>query len=232
MAFDFSAVLRILPQFIIAGLIAILFYSEFKKPRVAKPILILIRGDLPATSGREDDQVQNPSTLYEHKPLDLGLYDSTIGNLHIIFLTVNLWILLSFLMIPLTSLKSIMPNLGQPMEFITYLILGVIFLITLTSTVVSRIDMSKYKLIGLLASGGVGAYLAFYLPVMAWASSYHTILKWVLVYCVIAVSLFGIYILSVMVNRKNTMNVAIIGSYASYAMTAAILTINMFQNAL
>lgn len=231
MPFDVTAALQILPQFIAAGIIAFIFYSEFKKPWKVKPKFFLVRENDPAVRGDLPTDGVRYTTDYESEHKSRGLLETQLGNVHLFFLTVNLWILLAFILIPLSNLGRVMPTFNYPTGTIVYIILAVLFLTALVSTVISRITMTKTKLVALLASGGVGAYLAFYLPFMQFVMDYTSILRWVFIYCTVAVSLFGIYTLSSMLQKRQTTNMAVIGSYAAYAMTAALLAFNLFQNA-
>lgn len=231
MAIDLTPVLKILPQFIISGIIAFIFYSEFKKPRKQKPKFFLAREVNPANNEINRDRTGNQVTAYKRDTPEKTLLQSPIGDAHIVFLTVNLWILLAFIMIPLTSLSRIMPSFTHPMGFVIYISLAAVFVLAFASTVVSRISMTRAKLIGLLLSGGVGAYLAFYLPFMQWVGDYVVILRWVIIYCTVAISLLGTYALSAVLKKRQATNVAVIGSYASYIMTAALLTMNVIQSA-
>lgn len=232
MPINFTAVLQILPQFIAAGIISFIFYAEFKKPRYHKPNFILVRENDPVDENRIVNDNMRPATIYEPDQSNTGLLNSQFGNAHIFFLTVNLWILLAFVLIPFSSLGRMMPSFAYPVRELVYLVLAIVFVTAVASTVISRISMTRSKLIILLLSAGVGAYMIFYLPIMQWASDYTIILRWVIIYCTVAVSLFGIYTLSYMLKKRQTTNIAVVGSYAAYFMTAALLTLNVFQNAL
>lgn len=236
MAFDFTPVLRILPQFIIAGIVAIVFYSEFKEPLLhgwGRPRFILVRGGVfsgsaATSSGVDESHTPNSSFYRENRKS----FISVLGSAHMVLLTVNLWIIMAIAILPEESITKIFPSITGNADILIYGFLAALFLATVVATVVSRINGTKLNLLILLAIGGVGAYLSFYLPFMQWVGDYQVILRAVMMYCVVAASVFGIYVMSSLVRKEQALRVAVIGSYLSYVYTAAILTINLLQNAL
>lgn len=231
MPVSYSPAMDMLPELFLAGIMALLFYINFRKLKVKTSVrtdFILVRGDNLESNGGEVPGMENYSPLHEK---NYFLREILLGS-HMVFLSVTLWIALTMVMIPLTKLYLIFPRFGSAGTLIVYGALAIIITVSLVTTVVSRIKITKLTIILLLVAGGAGVFISFYLPLMGWASSFGQILKLVFVYCAVAFAEFGIYYISSIMKERNTVRVATIGSYASYFFISALLALNLFSNIL
>ncbi len=231
MPVSYSPAVDILPELFLAGILAFLFYMNFRKLKVKASIsteFILVRGDSLENNGEGGTWIEKYSPLHGKNDL---LKEALFGS-HMIFLSVTLWVALTMVMIPVTKLYLIFPRFGPIGTLVVYGLLAVIITVSLVTTVVSRIKVTRFNLILLLVAGGAGVFISFYLPLMGWASSFGQILKLVFVYCAVALAEFGIYFISSIMKERNTVKVATVGSYASYFLTSALLALNLFSNVL
>ncbi len=231
MPVNYTPAMDILPELLLAGILAFLFYINFRKLKVKASIrteFILVRGDSMVSVGDGEPWMDKTSPLHEKNEF---LREVFTGS-HMVFLTVTLWIALTMLMIPVSKLYLIFPRFGSSGTLLVYGLLATIITVSLVTTVVSRIKVTRLTLILLLVSGGAGVFISFYFPLMGWASSYGQILKLVFVYCAVAFAEFGIYYISLIMKERNTVRVATIGSYVAYFFTSALLALNLFSNIL
>lgn len=228
MPVNYSPAIDILPELLIAGILAFLFYTNFRKLKAIpyiQPRFILVRGDNYEEGG--DQSWINKSTSINDAGENLS--EALRGSQMILF-TVTLWVVLTMLMLPVSKLYLIFPRFGSLMSPLIYGLLTGIIGVTIIATVVTRIKNTRMNLVLLLAIGGVGAFMAFYLPLMGWASEYGQIMKLVFIYCAVAMTVFGIYYINSVMKVDNAMKVATIGSYVSYFSTSALLALNLFYN--
>lgn len=229
MAVSYTPAMDILPELLLAGILAFLFYVNFRKLNVKANIrteFILVRGDSLVEGGEMGSWTDKTSPLHEKNEFLREFLQSS----HMVFLTVTLWIALTMVMIPVSKLYLIFPRFGSAGTLIVYGLLATIITVSLVTTVVSRIKVTRLTLVLLLVSGGAGVFISFYLPLMYWASSFGQILKLVFVYCAVAVAEFGIYYMASIMKERNTVRVATIGSYVAYFFTSALLALNLFTN--
>ncbi len=228
MALSFSPAVDIIPELLISGLLAFLFYANFRKLNskvTPAPTFILVRGDTLVEAG---------SGMKSSPVIDSLLKDmiDILRNSQMLFITVTLWIVLTMLMIPSSRLSFILPDFHAPITGIVYGSLAVIIAGTVITTVVTRIKKTRMNFIILLVIGGAGAFISFYLPLMSWASFYGQIMKITFVYSVVAATVFGIYYIYSIMKEKNAVRMATIGAYLSYFFTATLLALNLFSNIL
>lgn len=247
MNFDFSAFQAILPQFIIAGIIAAIFYMEFDKstPKDAGKLIFIV----PKEEDPQTTRFSRPAFLHKFiisirtraNSLSSRTVKSTpytgdensvlslLRGTHLVLLTVVMWILLSLALLPGNALSSILPKLPS-YGIYAYIGLCVAFAASVGATVVSRISLTKVRLGILLTGSAIVTYLAFYLPALQWMNyTYSAFFKLIIVYCAVAVTVFGVYTISSLIKRLSALKVAVYGTYASYGLAAALLIINLLQ---
>lgn len=237
MPFDVEALLQILPEFAIAGIISILFYMVLNRSvevTPSRPQFIVVRGDtvdeLLAAAGTEsgkDSPAVNSTPFSSEGNSDAlkGLRESQM-----IVVTVSLWILLSLILLPTKDLNDILPQLPLNSYFIVYAVLAALFLISVVTTIVTRIKVTGFTLILLLIAGAGISYLAFYLPSMQWVNNYVVLLRAVVIYCASAATVFVIYFLSRILDKGHAVRLSIVGTFGLYAFTVILLVWNMAEN--
>lgn len=231
MPVNYAPALDILPNLILAGILALVFYANFRKLNVksySRTEFILVRGDDFHSRDEENNSTGGFSPLHENEENVTG----TLISSQLVFLSVTLWVAMTMIMIPVSKLYLILPRFGSFGTLIVYSSLAVVIILSLVATVVSRIKITKFTVVLLLIAGGVGVFVSFYLPLMSWASTYGQLMKLVFVYCAVALAEFGIYYITSIMKEKNTARVATVGSYISYFSTSALLAVNIFSNIL
>jgi hypothetical protein len=229
MPVSYAPAMDILPEMLLAGILAFIFYLNFRKLKVkavTRTEFILVRGDSTDMDLSKADRNEMSTPLYETNTF----LKETLLSSHMVFLTVTLWIGLAMVMIPVSKLYLIFPRFGFYVTLLVYGLLAVVISLSLISTVVSRISITKLNLAILLAAGGVAVFISFYLPFMSWASSYGQLMHMVFIYCAVALAVFGIYFVSTIMKERNTVRMAAIGSYIAYFSTSALLALNLFSN--
>lgn len=236
MIIDIAAILQVLPEFAGAGILSIVFYMEFKGPLsglIKAPEFILVRGDsiipmaaVPVVSG---SQSSSPRYSEVTAAGEDSMALASFKDIQLILATVSLWIILALALLPQNRLKAILPNIPFNYQIIAYGILAVLFLISLTSTVVLHIRSTRMHVAIILAAGAAIAYLAFYLPSMQWIAHYALILRAIIIYCSVAATAFGLYAISSIMGKSAVVKLAIVGTFALYAFTAALLLTNLIQ---
>lgn len=227
MILDFAAVLHILPEFVVSGVIAIIFYAEFKKPdpMATRPKFILVRGDSSFSSPIINPRDNSSSYNEKRKP-----FAAVLGDSQMIFLTVNLWILLTLVLLPLSNSGAVLPQLSSTDGGIIYGLLTALFAIAVITSVVRRFSVTRTHIVITMAAAAVVSYLSFYLPSMQWIGSFAMIMRIVIMYGVIAASVFSVYVISTSLRRVSQEKVAVVGTFASYGITAVLLFVNLFQS--
>ena len=228
MAVSFSPAVDLIPELLISGVLAFLFYTNFRKLKIntySSPKFILVRGD--AFMAAEGEIKSSPVAGSVIKDMAEILRSSQM-----VFITVTLWIVLTMLMIPSSKLLLILPSFNAPLAGIVYGALAVIIVGTVLTTVVTRINRTRVNFILLLIIGGAGAFLMFYLPLMSWASFYGQIMRITFVYSAVAATVFGIYYIYSIMKEGNAVRMATVGAYLSYFFTAALLAVNLFSKVL
>lgn len=229
MAVSYSPALDILPELLISGVLAFMFYSNFKKSRVTsgnelKFILVREGRFQIGSMGRK---WENRSPI--RKSYESGFVDILRGS-QTVFLSVTLWVVLTMLMIPVSKLFLIVPRFGAVLSLLVYGFIAFMVASSVVTTIVTRVKNSRMNLILLLATAGSGVFISFYLPLMNWASGYGVTMRLVFVYCAVAITLFGIYYAHSIMKEKNALRFSVIGSYLSYFSTSALLLINLMGN--
>ncbi len=227
MAFNLSAFLAILPDFLIAGILSLIFFLELRNigiRRKDRPVFILVREDgLQAQTG-------DPSNAYtELEKRDEGPFYKSIKNIQLAMLSVNIWILLTIILLPSYNIAGLLPALSRDQQFLVYSSLGAVFLFALLSTVILRISNTWPKIATTFAIIATGIFLIFYIPSMQWLSTYSLIIRGIILYAIIASALSVSYGFFTLPYRKIE-KLSIAGTFSAYVFTSAILFVNLVQS--
>ncbi len=227
MGFSFSAFMTIFPVLIISGILSLLFFLELRNlaiRRNERPLFILVRGDSVPSS--LSGSGKNYTELNEIKD---SQFFGIIKSVQLVMLTVNVWILLTILLLPSAGIDKILPVLSTNEQYLVYSALGAIFIVSFLSTVILRISNTKPKMIATLGIIASGIFLLFFIPSMQWLSAYSMFVRGLILYAIIAASLFltyGFFTLPSMKIEK----VSIAGTIALYVFTSAVLFTNLVQS--
>ncbi len=226
MAFSFSAFMSMFPYFLISGILSLLFFLEVRNLSVKRkeiPLFILVSEETAQTS------VKGSSRNYtELRGGSQGYFWGMIQNIQLAMLAVNIWILLTILLLPSSGMEKLLPAFSLDEQYLVYSAMGVIFVISFLSTVVLRISSTKPKIIATLGIVATGIFLVFLIPSMQWISSYSSFMRGIILYAVIASSLFLTYGFFTLPSKK-VEKVSIAGTLASYLFTSALLFANLVQ---
>lgn len=229
MGFDLSAFLALLPDFIIAGILSLLFFLEIRNiaiKRKEKPAFILVRED-----NRLGEQGSNNLAYTELNSSDNGHFLPAIRNVQMAMLAVNIWILLTLILLPSSSISRLLPVFSREEQYIVYSALGVVFVTAILSTVILRISNTWPRIVTTLGIVGVGIFIIFYIPSMQWISTYSLFTRGIILYSIIVAALFLSYGFFTLPSGKIE-KLSVAGTISSYAFTSAILFINLFQSLL
>ncbi len=227
MGFDLSAFLSIFPDFLIAGVMSLLFYFEIRNVKIKRNQMsvVAVAKENPKLAGGE---------LYSSSEMTLngmGFFYSTAKNVQLTMLAVNIWILLSLLLLPSSSITRLFPSFSIDWQFLVYSTLGLLFAVSFLSTVIMRVSKTKPRMIMTLLMIAVGTFLLFYMPSMQWISSFNLFARGIIIYAIITSILFLSYGFFALPSGKIE-KLSIAGTLSTYVFTSAILFVNLFHSLL
>lgn len=245
MIVSLSSFLNILPEFIVAGVLAFLFYSEVERPmpketgKLSFTIVHESGASFPGQQsvlGRMARFLSDKTTSGKLGAAGTSAYRSNSGSLfsvlsgiQILLLTVVIWILLSLSMIPEVYLQQILPVL-PPLGILAYGALAVTLGIALASTISMRFVLTNSRKIALMAATAIGVFLIFYLPALQWLNFYSLFIRISVIYGSLVAAVGAVYLFSTRLHRISLMRFAVIGTYGSYVTVALLLGWNLIGN--
>lgn len=152
-----------------------------------------------------------------------------LGDTQLILLSLDLWILISLLLSPVKRLSALLPAFPSGFSYLIYAILGAIIAISVLSTVVSRIKISKRILPFMIIGAGALAFATFYAPSMVWINGVNGIIKIVILYSAVVLVCMSVYAVATFLKRSSAFSTSAYASFASYGVTAFILFFNLFS---
>lgn len=229
MVLNLSAFLAIFPDFLIAGILSLIFYFEIRNlsiKRGERPVFILSRNDAILPGPGQESQMQT-----EVKAKSERQFFASLRSVQLAMLTVNIWILLTIILLPSSSAARLLPPLSLTQEYLLYSAMGAIFVTALLSTVIIRISNTLPRMLVTLGAIASGIFLIFYVPSMHWLSTYGILIRGTILYAIIASVLFLSYGFFTLPARKIE-KVSIAGTFLAYVFTSAILFVNLIQSIL
>ncbi len=228
MGFDLSAFLAIFPDFLIAGVLSLLFYLELRNVKIQrKEISVLaVPGADPQSKGA--GQPKETSDLTSN---GISFFYGIAKDVQLSMLAINIWILLTILLLPSSSIARLLPSFSLDVQLLIYSILGALFVVSFLSTIIIRVSNTKTRMITTLLMIAVGTFLFFYIPSMQWISGFGLLVRMIILYAIIASTLFLSYGFFVLPSGKIE-KLAVAGTFSTYVFTSAILFANLFHTLL
>ncbi len=228
MGFELSAFLATFPDFLIAGVMALLFYLELRHVNIKRSEMYVYAVSLVNPLPTGGDDLNSSSELALN---GMSIFYSMVKNLQLTMLSVIIWILLTLVLLPSSSITRLLPSFSTVGQFLIYSILGFLFLVSFLSTVILRVSNTKPRMILSLLVIATGTFLLFYIPSMQWISSFGLLMRIIILYAVIASALFLSYGFFVLPAGKIE-KLSIAGTFSTYIFTSSLLFVNLFHSLL
>lgn len=251
MAFSLTSLLSFIPQFAVGGLLAIYFFSFFRRLSPFAPVTFELgqyksnsaektpyeapkytrtRGDLDDLISRSFTVNRNVYFIAKKSMANIGKITSSnfLAEIQILILALNLWIILSLVLSPFSMVSSLLPTIPMvPSQYI-YMAMSILLSAAVLTTAASRL-MPRGKMLALFVglSGGSTFLLLYYAPLMAWVHSFIGIYMLLILYSSVVVVCFSAYFVATVARRHSAFLASSYTSFASYALTAFLLFFNM-----
>lgn len=249
MIISMSVLQTILPEFIIAGIIAILFYSELETPQPKKSSLLsFIIGNTAqntvslqepvSMAGKISRFMTDRASTGKFAAARSSPFRSSNGSLmsflrgiQVVLLTVVIWILLSLSLVPAVYLRAIFP-IFPFYGIAAYIALSAAIFTAVASTVSLRFVMNKYRRLVLVVAAAIVVFAIFYFPALQWLNMYSTVIRAAIIGGSIALVSGGAYFLAAIPKRRSLMKLSVIGTYGGYLLIVMLLAWNLVGNIL
>lgn len=251
MAFSLTALLSFLPQFAIGGILAIYFFTYFKRLSPFSTITLnleLYKTEADKTTrpkfsyyNRTQGELDNllahsfgipENSYFVAKKTKINLRKFTRSNfmadVQLLILTLNLWIILSLVLSPMSRVSTLLPSIPAMPSTYLYIVLSATLSAAVLTTASSRL-MPRGKILALfVGASGVSTFLLlYYSPIMAWVNDFVGIYKFLILYSTVVVVCFAAYLVASYSRRQTAFLASSYASFASYALTAFLLFFNM-----
>ena len=228
MGFDLSAFLAIFPDFLIAGVLSLLFYLELRNVKIHRKEVFV--GAVPSTDSQSNG-AGNPKETPELSSNGMTFFYSIAKNVQLSMLAINVWILLTIVLLPSSSIARLLPSFSFDGQLLIYSILGALFVVSFLSTIILRVSNTKPRMIMTLLMIAAGTFLLFYIPSMQWISGFSLLVRMIILYAIIASTLFLSYGFFVLPSGKIE-KLSVAGTFSTYIFTSGILFVNLFHTLL
>lgn len=261
MNLDVNALVTFLPQFVIGGVIALYFYTSFKKYRPGpigelefKPAVMegnsqgasepgtgessaldsVVRKSMmeDGVDQREEIDFSSRSSDVDLKLVRNGMErKDLVSDTQLILVAINIWILGALVLSSESTVKKLMPSIPGLYSQVLYSALAAFLAVAIMTTVASRINFTKRTLAIFIAAAGGITFGLFYAPSMKWASGLNSLIHLTVIYSAAVMACAAAYAVSSYMQRRSAFSTAAYLSFASYGITVSLLFYNFLSHA-
>lgn len=152
-----------------------------------------------------------------------------LRDLQMILLGVDMWLLLSIALSPLSTVHYILPAFSALHSTLLYTVLAGALIIALVGSVVSRVRVDTKLLVVLLALASAVTIALYYMPSMAWVDRYTSLFHLILVYTTVVIVCIVVYAMAMLLRRRTAFYMSAYSSIGVYLMSAVILAVNLLD---
>lgn len=172
-------------------------------------------------------EIDHPSALFTPYEKDPGDSRSLLADAQLILLSLDLWILVSLLLSPVSRLTNLLPSVSSSYSTVIYLALSIALALAVLTTIVSRVNITRKSIAIMIAIGGGVTLAAFFAPSMIWVDKYSELIRIVIIYSAVAVVCIAVYALSTSLKKRTAFTTSAYASFTSYGLTAFVLFYNI-----
>lgn len=148
-----------------------------------------------------------------------------------IMLAVDMWMLLTLLLSPLSSLDSLLPSISTGLVTVIYVSMGIALFIGVMATTVSRMRITTRSLVVIFAAEIVASIVIYMLPSMQWTSGLGLFMHVLVIYITAIFACALTYLLAFFITRRTAFYLASTMSLSVYIILLILFVTNFFSSA-